>query len=162
MIDKYAKYNKIYTDGSICNNIRGCALIVGEEIFRFKLPQYFSIFSCELFAIEKGLDLIEEQKIKKAIICTDSKSAIDALKNPANHDEDVQRCQSKLSKISLSMEIIIAWIPAHQEIHGNETADLNAKQATTDGIDLSTSLPTSVNDLKKYIKKHIQDEWNKR
>lgn len=71
---------KIFTDGSIYNESRGCAIIVNDDIYRFKLPNSFSIFSCEAFAILESLNLITKLNLVNVAIFSDSKSVIEALK----------------------------------------------------------------------------------
>ncbi len=53
---------------------KGCVIIFEDQELLFKLPDSFSIFSCEAFAIDKAIDLITNSELNRAIIFTDLKS----------------------------------------------------------------------------------------
>ena len=59
----------MFTDGSITNDERGCAIIIADSTntpdttLSFELPPSFSIFSCETFAILQALTVIEKFRI---------------------------------------------------------------------------------------------------
>ncbi|CAG5100603.1 Protein of unknown function [Cotesia congregata] len=161
-INHLNQFTKILTDGSIFNGSRGCAIIVNDDIYRFKLPNSFSIFSCKAFAILGSLNITAQLDLDNVAIFSDLKSVIEALKNFNSPDSIIQQCQSKIINLNLSKKVKVIWIPSHEGITGNELADREAKEATTSGIDLTHQLPTTTADFKKTTKKHIYDKWNTR
>ncbi|CAG5075341.1 Protein of unknown function [Cotesia congregata] len=54
MYDKYNGYCKLYTDGSVKNGKKGCAIIHDDQTFMYRLPDFTNIFSCEVIAIQKS------------------------------------------------------------------------------------------------------------
>ncbi|CAD6221996.1 GSCOCG00011700001-RA-CDS, partial [Cotesia congregata] len=86
-------------------------------------------FFSTLIAISLSLNVIKNNQFKKTIICTDSLSSVQALMNPFSDSPMVQECQLKLWNLSKQGEIVIAWVPAHIGIPGNELADSEAKSA---------------------------------
>ncbi|XP_044575163.1 uncharacterized protein LOC123258971 [Cotesia glomerata] len=154
------QFTQIFTDGSIINNQRGCAIVINDSVYKYKLPSSYSIFSCEAYAILQSLKLIVQIDITKAAIFTDSKSAIEALLNSNSTDNIIQECQTIIYNTRLTRDIRIIWIPSHQGILGNELADKEAKNATVSGIDLTSTLLTTATDFKKKVKNHITTKWN--
>ena len=81
---KHGDFTFIYTDGSKVQNRTGNA-IFAEEIgdSKYRLPDYTSIYMAELHAIYLALKLINRYHIRKACICSDSKSALQCLVAPS-------------------------------------------------------------------------------
>ncbi|CAG5079567.1 Protein of unknown function [Cotesia congregata] len=104
IINQLDQFTQIYTDGSILNNLRGCAIIINDRIFKYKLPPSYSIFSCEAFAILKSLKLIGQLNIHKAAIFSDSKSVIKALLNPNSSDNIIQEFQAIIYNTKFILE----------------------------------------------------------
>lgn len=160
LVHKYTSYSHVFTDGSIINGKKGCAIILEEQEILYKLPDSFSIFSCEAFAIDKAIELIINSKLNRAIIFTDSKSTLEALSNHENKNQRIQAIQKKLQHLTKNNNILaLAWVPAHQGIPGNEKADSAAKRAITEGID-GTQEPNTIEDQKRFINNYIWNKWN--
>lgn len=90
------------------------------------------MYAVELYAMKMALEWIEENKIKKALIGSDSVSALYSLMTGiSNSHQDLlysiliiyTRIREKCYEIQLT------WIPAHIGIVGNERVDKLAKQA---------------------------------
>jgi hypothetical protein len=70
---------------------------------------------------------------RKAAIYTDSKLAIDSLKNHAMHGFLIEKIRNKIRHLSMqNWTIHFRWVKAHIGIEGNETADKLAKEAAQD------------------------------
>ena len=68
------------------------------------------------------------------MICSDSKSALEALTNisrSGTRSREVASCYKELVTIPTGQEIVLQWVPAHVDIHGNDIADRAAKDGTT-------------------------------
>lgn len=137
---EYTGYKEFYTVGSIMDDKRAFAVTTKEELVcSGALPPQYTIFSCEAIAIEKALEgIILDEEVTKALILTDSKSAVMAVANKENKYPRIRRIQQKLIDTSLGRkEVVLIWIPAHQGIPGNEPEQkklptrINKSQETT-------------------------------
>jgi ribonuclease HI len=70
-----------FTDGSKSDDAVGAAFQGMSEEKSFRLPKDASIFTAELFAILQVLRYIKHKKIMSSVICSDSKSALQAIQN---------------------------------------------------------------------------------
>ncbi|KAK9296915.1 hypothetical protein QLX08_009224 [Tetragonisca angustula] len=86
---------------------------------KFRLPKAASIFTAKACAILEAFHHIQSNNIQSPIIFTDSMSVIRPIEN----------INSK-TKHNINKDIIIAWVPSHQGIKGEE-ADIAAKEATS-------------------------------
>lgn len=158
---KYSNHVQLFTDGSIINNQRGCSVIFEEAELTFKLPSAFSIFSCELFAIDQALTILDNSHIDKAVIFTDSMSALVALQNGNATNTRLQTIQQKIVDIQASgREVVLSWVPSHVGISGNEKADSAAKRAPFTGLSSSIVTPLGQQELKKEIYQAAMSVWN--
>ena len=153
--DSLPAYSFFYTDGSKEEEVVGAASVDDAHTVMCHLPDHTSIFSAEVKGIEMALEAIEAQD--KVMICSDSLSALQALKHsPADNPilsavvKHVHRLQSK------GKTIAFCWIPGHVGILGNERADTAAK--------FSLGLPVantgiSYRDLRQKVNSHMQQLW---
>ena len=123
--DSYPNYASIYTDGSTSRDGNGCAVIYPNHTMLYKLPSYFTIFSCELFAIKEAfLNILQSKEYTYYLIFTDSLSAVTAIQDRSTHNCLVQEIQILYSEaIRTKKAVILAWIPSHVGIPGNDQAD---------------------------------------
>uniref|UniRef100_A0A6P7GJN0 Uncharacterized protein LOC114337672 n=1 Tax=Diabrotica virgifera virgifera TaxID=50390 RepID=A0A6P7GJN0_DIAVI len=125
----------------------------------YKLSSISSIFTAEIIAIEKALEWIKENNIEKAVIITDSRSAIYAIQNTDfNSYKSKILCNIKnnLSKV----EVVFIWAKGHAGILGNEKVDELAKDAIKNGEILTQILSTdAINDVKDRINKIWKKQW---
>jgi ribonuclease HI len=117
----------------------GCAVVYFENqewklANRCALHPDDSVFRGELIAIILAL---EEIKIKwknsqeTITIYSDSKSALQALRNIYTRDPDMNRAQKLLRSLrEKGLQVNLEWVPGHENIPGNEFADQEAKYAT--------------------------------
>lgn len=158
---KFKNHKKCFTDGSILNENRGCAITLDDSILGFKLPQFFSIFSCEAYAILQALALIADCGILRTVIFSDSMSTLKAIENDTNSHPLIQDIQEKLHHLKISGKVVdLVWIPSHKGIQGNEAADTAAKAATTEALNCVEEIPISMHELKKGIRKIVFRKWN--
>ena len=87
-------------------------------------------------AILKALEQLqglEAPTSGKVAIYTDSKVAIDSLKNHAMHSFLIVKIRNKIRQLSTqNWTIHFRWVKEHIGIEGNEAADKFAKEATQD------------------------------
>ena len=77
--EQHYTHEEIYTDGSKDGEKVASAAILDGELYQFRLPNNFSIFSAELKAIDLALNHNEQDAYWRYIIYTDSLSVMQAL-----------------------------------------------------------------------------------
>ncbi|XP_026467845.1 uncharacterized protein LOC113371431 [Ctenocephalides felis] len=159
---RWEKYIQIYTDGSKTDDGVGCAVYIPSQDIQLqiKLPDWASIFTAELTAINSALDLIKEHNLKKAIILSDSMSSLHALNMPKDYGNPlIFDCLQKIEKLNNNnYRIELVWIRGHHNITGNEIADSLAKEAQNSAT-LIKKAPAV--DLKRKITKMGMLHWQK-
>ena len=143
MLHEHKEYLKIFTDGSLQNEGAGCAFVIPEISYyeRYKLEKGTSIFSAELFALEKALEFAYQSNHENIIILSDSKSVLQTLKTQKSTRVNyLLKLMHKMNKQGKLLKL--QWVPSHLGIHGNELADRAAKAAVIDN-----DLPTTIIDL---------------
>ncbi|XP_053962306.1 uncharacterized protein LOC128865921 isoform X1 [Anastrepha ludens] len=151
----------IFTDGSKTDTCTSFAVTNAEgvTIYAGILPRFTSIFTAEAAALLEAV-IFASQKCSKHLICTDSKSSIEAILNPTNDTPMVTKIRNIIS-IHTS-EIKIMWIPGHSGINGNEKTDKRAKEANKEP--LHTFNYITCNDIKILAKELAADnaatKWN--
>ncbi|GFS78425.1 uncharacterized protein LOC103524116 [Trichonephila clavipes] len=123
----------IYTDGSLLDFAQGAGIGVFSHLFSFYLHAgpLTTHFDGEVEAIHIALQQLAVRllPIKRAVILSDSTSALQALSNyNGNNCLRVQNCRELLGKIK--GKIVFQWVPSHCGLWGNERADLLAKKGT--------------------------------
>ena len=107
--DKYRDYIPVYTDGS---------------------PDSASIFTAEIWAIIKALEVIKNASASKFIIFTDSLSCLQALLYMKLEHPLIGMAIRKCVFLNIANKnIILCWVPSHVGIRGHEKADSVAKSA---------------------------------
>ncbi|GFS59229.1 uncharacterized protein LOC103524116 [Trichonephila clavipes] len=123
----------IYTDGSLLDFSRGTGIGVFSHLFSFYLHAgpLTTHFDGEVEAIHIALQQLAVRlpPIERAVILSDSTSALQALSNyNENNCLRVQNCRELLGKIK--GKIVFQWVPSHCGLWGNERADFWAKRGT--------------------------------
>ena len=152
-------YETIYTDASKTENGVAAAVVTRNETLKFKMPQYSSTFTGELYAILEALNYILQNKCPQVAIISDSLSAILAIKPIFSQNPIIQRIKKVLHNIkSLKNKVVIVWVPSHIGIPGNELADKTARSAITDPD--SKAIKKSVTyDFGTFIKRKVLSTW---
>mgnify|MGYP004573409177 CR=1 FL=1 len=157
---KLTNYNFIYTDGSKLNNHTAYSIIEQNKITEIaNLPHYSSVFSSEIIAIYRSIEIVKNKPGKFAI-CSDSLSALNSIKNIKNSDFYSSIIRSNLTTFYPKIKLI--WIPGHVNIKGNVQADEAAKFATK--APLETVRNYNKSDINKYLKNTFStktsNNWN--
>ena len=136
---RYKNQVHIYTDASKVTepNSTACAVYREQErkLTTWKLPTEFSVYSGELLAIYKAIEMVHnEPKNSKAVIFSDSKSAIEAIiadKAKGHYLTNMVNAKINSARINKNLTITIQWVPGHSDITGNEIADAGANHGHT-------------------------------
>ncbi|GFV23477.1 uncharacterized protein LOC103524116 [Trichonephila clavipes] len=123
----------VYTDGSLLDFAQGAGIGVFSHLFSFYLHAgpLTTHFDGEVEAIHIALQQLAVRlpPIERAVILSDSTSALQALSNyNENNCLRVQNCRELLGKIK--GKIVFQWVPSHCGLWGNERADFLAKKGT--------------------------------
>lgn len=149
----------MYTDGSKSPHGVGAAWKSMQWEMCVKLPDDTSVFHAELFAIGMALDFFNK-RVKKVLICTDSLSALNAIRKIKCFDPLVVDIRNKIK--ATQAKIAFLWIPAHSGITENEKVDALAKFGAVNGELREIGLTHE--DAKRKINREtwnlFQNEWN--
>ena len=74
VLAQYLWVRRFYTDGSKTDGSTGCAFTVNNAFFSHKLEPYMSVFTAELVTIHEALRFISDNRIDKAMICSELQS----------------------------------------------------------------------------------------
>nr|CAI5848451.1 unnamed protein product [Callosobruchus analis] len=161
--DCFNGYALVYTDGSKKQEGVGGAFLVPETNLTgsYKLPEIYSSFSAEAFAINKALDTVCTTK-NKICILTDSLSVLKFLESNLTPFDKihpiVRQIKNKLQiEQSKGSSIVFIWTKAHSGITHNEPVD-NLAKAAINNKDFSTH-SLCLSDCINFLKKNTRDEW---
>lgn len=157
---KYPCHKFLYTDGS--KDGSHAAYAVTSQTTNYcseRLPDISSIYTAELIAIYKALRIISDSDLEKFVICSDSKSALQAIKNKLMANPMVLDVLITYANIPDHKEVVFCWVPSHVDIEGNEKADFCAKQALQKEI---TDFTVPYSDFQPLINDFIMLSWQSR
>ncbi|XP_069110103.1 uncharacterized protein [Argopecten irradians] len=164
--DKYSDSIKYYTDGSK-NPTTGR---VGLGVFSsddntnisVRISDNCSVYSSELIAIGLALRLLDQTKPDKAVILSDSLSALQSIET-GNTTRPVT-----LNSILCSLQLIsdqgrtveFVYVPSHVDIPGNEAADRLSREALGHNV---TDVDVRLTKTEAYslINVAIDQKWDK-
>lgn len=91
-----------------------------------------TVFQSEIVAIcESAREMLHNGvSNKKILICTDSESSIESLSSVKISSRVVDQCFKMLESLSRDNEVILAWVPGHCGVLGNEKADELARNGS--------------------------------
>ena len=162
LCNKYFGYSKLFTDGSLQNNRVAAATVSGPMFLNQtcqRLPDDCSIFTAELYGILLALRQIAKSKEREFIIFSDSLSVLQTLnKHKISHPfiADILELYNSLIN-KQNKKIVLAWIPSHVGIKGNEVVDMAAKKALKLPVSKNIFIPFT--DLKKKVNDYVGNQW---
>ena len=159
--ERYNSYFEAYTDGSKSEHKVAAAAFFTKDADNPKtarLRDGSSVFNAELegilLTIKKFVTL---PQYKRFIIYTDNLSAVESLRNKNFKTKNVKRFYNLLKKIPPQTQLVIAWVPSHVGIPGNEKADRLAKAALASSLAAHSQVCWS--DLKPQVDTYICTAW---
>ena len=125
----YSDHRAIYTDGSKTDNRVAAAATSDGLSAQVRLPGNGSIFTAELQALKMSFNIVKNCHGDHFIIFTDSSSLQDLDGNNCDHPfiQDILKLFNYCC--SVNKKVVLAWVPSHVGIKGNEKADQLAKHA---------------------------------
>ena len=118
-----------YTDGSVMESKAAAAAVHKGTAIQLRLNDGTSILQTELVAIREAIYMATRANYNTACILSDSKATIQAIDSLHPHDNKHLIKNIHEAAQQLHTPPVIAWIPSHIGIPGNESADLAAKDA---------------------------------
>jgi ribonuclease HI len=96
----------------------------------FSLVQYTTVFQAEVYAIKECAveNLDRDYKNRNIYIISNSQAAIESLGQHQITSKLVWDCHQSLMQLAKLNRVQLIWVPGHEGIAGNETADLLGKQ----------------------------------
>lgn len=163
-LNKYHDYEKIYTDGSKKDNICAIGIYYPKKEIEMgaKLINEVSIKTTECIAIKEALQFAIANQINNVLIMTDSMSTCISIKKTEikNSGKYYENTILDIASKNPKTKIIIMWIPAHIDIHGNEMADKIAKSMLNTGDEVIISNLIPIEDINKVIEHKLYLKWN--
>ena len=151
----------IYTDGSRSDGRTGVGVATENiSIKSTRLNDIHSIFTAELWGIMSAIYYIKTNNIQKAVVCTDSLSALKAIatKRPSANPIVHYIIQTTIRTPNTKF----LWIPGHAGIRGNEKADKLAKNSLD--LPARNHIASPLEDVNSHIHKQLiklrQSDWD--
>jgi ribonuclease HI len=136
---------------------------------KFKLDNRCSNNQAEQLAIAKALEVIESIDISETGPCTvtiftDSRIALDSLKNVSNHDYLIEEIGKRIFILErLNWTIEFSWAKVYIGIYGNELADWLAEEVarSSDRTVAFNRIPRSTlySEIEDEANQKLQKEW---
>ncbi|KAG7302580.1 hypothetical protein JYU34_012513 [Plutella xylostella] len=156
----------IFTDASKLseNGNVGVAVWIPKYniILNYKCPPETSVFTGEATAILEAVLYVESHKLRKSLILSDSSSCIHAILSCPFRSKSkfpiILKIREALYRCHVqNFEVVIAWIPGHSGILGNEAADSCAREAVQSGS--LTRYHNYSHDLATLAKPKLDKAW---
>ena len=158
--DEYKNKIEIFTDGSKTKDGVGSAFHTQGQEYHWTLAQCTSIYTAELYAIWQALLYISFSRshMQTYLICTDSFSSIQSIRNNFNNDSFIYTIRCLLHDLyDNNYSIIFVWVPSHIDIFGNERADHAARLAADSQAEYYPRVRFS--DYKLFTTKNMLKMW---
>lgn len=161
--EKYSETTEIYTDASRIGQRVGVSFSIPKlkiEVTK-RINNNLAVYTAELVAIWLALKWVEDNKPIKAVIASDSSSALISIKNVVSESrQDIIYEIVQLGNNIIKSGVIISllWVPAHIGVSGNEMADKLAKQAAQQTM-IDMDIKYSKSEIKSIVKTKILGKW---
>ena len=160
---------KFFTDGSLMEGSAGAGVFCAEMDLKItnSLGKYCTVFQAEVFAIITAACYIKQNGIRDSIIyiCSDSQAALMAIGSVEISSVLVEECSRRLSNIGRQNRVTLVWVPGHQDIVGNESADSLARDGSSTVFTgpepvLALSMATIRRDIESFFVSQHNSRWN--
>ena len=156
IVDRYPDLEHFYTDGSKIGEKCGGGVSSRRHNGGWRIPDNFSVFDAELFAIFTTLEYIYQHKLP-SVIFTDSRSALAAIfSGTSKHPLALRICRRIIEE---EFTIRLVWVPAHVGLYGNEQADFYAKRSL--GYRRISNCPYSPDTFKRITDIALFSHWKR-
>ena len=110
----------------------------------------------QLYALKLAFNIVLQSPYSRFIIFTDSLSSLAALNGSKLDHPYVLEILEKYSRLVQENSVVLAWVPSHVGIRGNDKADILAK----DALDMDvTNVKIPYTDLKVNITRYFTNKW---
>lgn len=163
--ERFCGYTDIYTDASKSRepNLVGYGVWIPTQSEKIcgRLPDHWSVYSAETFAICRAIQVVIDKNISKAVIISDALGVLSKLKTgkiDANIDIITVNVLSLLARAKSSgLRIALMWIPSHSYIAHNDTADMLANRGRS--LPGQSQLKGDPRELWPEYRNKLWDEW---
>ena len=157
-----------FTDGSRVGDMTGSGvLILGRksietvDLYESSVPlgSMPTVFQTELHAIAHAASWFLDNDVRgeNINIYSDSRSALEALRNPISKSKLVSQTFASVQAVCANNGVTLHWIPGHSNLQGNERADGLARTASESlPVGPEPFLPVTTSYLRGAIK-----DWRK-
>jgi len=156
---------RVYTDGSVISGCVGYGLVVVNSsgivsTCRGKLPDFCSIFQAEGQAILQAIRYVSTivPKPEFVEIFSDSRAALVSSLSSERVSSPFHDVRTLL--LSRLNQIQLFWIAGHRGHHGNEIADLLAKQGALGPGSFTDVLPPPYSSFRLKVRQTVQQIWS--
>ncbi|XP_018024940.1 uncharacterized protein LOC108680578 [Hyalella azteca] len=155
ILDQYPSHTPVYCDGSKTTELTAIGVWSASFTLKARLNKNNNILTAELFAIFYALKFLEARE-GSFIILSDSLSSLRALQHIHSKSHFLVLKITHLLSTSQN-KFILAWVPSHMGIKGNELADKVAREA----LSLPQTVATlhSDRELRSMIAAHFHAQW---
>lgn len=157
IVDNYPGLEHFYTDGSKKELKCGAGVSSNRYNGGWRLPDNFSVFDAELYAIFSTMEYICQHRLP-SVIFTDSQSALNSIiSGVSKHPLALRICHMILNS---NHRIYLAWIPSHIGLPGNEKADTWARRSLD--YRQSNRCPISPDTFKRIVDASLLHHWKQK
>ena len=160
----------VYTDGSKTSEGTGSGIYIQELECKqsINLQAECSVFQAEVLAIRQACKVLISKGItdRDISIYVDSQAALKSLSSIEVKSHLVITCKENLETLSNSNNVRLCWVPGHENIRGNEEADLLARNGSASIGQLNDTLGDTVKppicSAKRKLDIELEKEWERR